>query len=300
MIRFKVTEEKVKMSVSEAAAVEVEADPSKYPYYIPNVTDGTLSFTPTRNDMPEVTPQNVTGPQGPAGPGLEFAWDGTSLGVREQGQTQYQYVDLLGPEGQTGPQGATGPRGATGAAFTYNDFTPEQLEALRGPRGYTGATGETGPQGPKGDTGATGATGPEGPQGNTGPRGETGKAFTYADFTEEQLLELKGPKGDTGATGPQGPAGKDGAAGATGPEGPQGPKGETGETGPAGPAGADGATGATGPAGPEGPQGPAGADGAPGYTPQRGTDYWTTEDQEQMVRDVLAALPVYDGEVETV
>lgn len=217
MIRFNVLEDKVRMTVSEAAAVEVEADPSKYPYYVPDVTDGVLSFTPTRSDMPEVTPQNVIGPEGPQGD-----------------------------------------------PFLYEDFTEAQLESLRGPRGYTG---------------------------DTGPKGDTGEAFTYADFTEEQLLELKGPKGDTGATGPQGPAGKDGAAGATGPEGPQGPKGETGETGPAGPAGADGATGATGPEGPEGPQGPAGADGAPGYTPQRGTDYWTPEDQEQMVRDVLDNLP---------
>lgn len=32
-------------------------------------------------------------------------------------------------------QGPTGPRGETGPAFTYADFTPEQLEALRGPGG---------------------------------------------------------------------------------------------------------------------------------------------------------------------
>lgn len=40
--------------------------------------------------------------------------------------------------------------------------------------------------------------------------------------------------------------------------------------------------------GAQGPQGPAGADG---YTPQRGTDYWTAADQAQIVQDVLAALP---------
>ena len=37
-----------------------------------------------------------------------------------------------------------------------------------------------------------------------------------------------------------------------------------------------------------GKQGPAGQDG---YTPQRGTDYWTAADQAQIVQDVLAALP---------
>lgn len=38
--------------------------------------------------------------------------------------------------------------------------------------------------------------------------------------------------------------------------------------------------------------------GAPGKTPQRGVDYWTEEDKREMVADVVAALPVYDGEVE--
>lgn len=41
-----------------------------------------------------------------------------------------------------------------------------------------------------------------------------------------------------------------------------------------------------------GPQGPAGADG---YTPQKGTDYWTAEDQQAIVDDVLAALPTWEG-----
>ena len=35
-------------------------------------------------------------------------------------------------------QGPPGPAGSPGAAFTYDDFTPEQLEALRGPRGNDG------------------------------------------------------------------------------------------------------------------------------------------------------------------
>ena len=44
--------------------------------------------------------------------------------------------------------------------------------------------------------------------------------------------------------------------------------------------------------GPQGIQGPAGANG---YTPVRGTDYWTAADQEQIVSDVLAALPNAQG-----
>lgn len=95
-----------------------------------------------------------------------------------------------------------------------------KLESFRGPKGDRGETGSIGPQGPKGEKGDKGD---KGEQGDTGPQGETGAkgdAFTYDDFTPEQLESLRGPKGDTGATGPQG---KEGAVG------PQGAKGEPGK-----------------------------------------------------------------------
>ena len=90
-----------------------------------------------------------------------------------------------------------------------------------------------------------------------GASGKNGDPFTYDDFTLEQLESLRGPQGEVGPQGPQG---------IQGPDGPQGPKGDTGDTGPRGPAGPQGETG---------PQGPAGSDG---YTPVRGTDYWTADD----------------------
>lgn len=40
--------------------------------------------------------------------------------------------------------------------------------------------------------------------------------------------------------------------------------------------------------------------GKDGYTPVKGTDYWTAADKAEMVTAVLAALPVYAGEVETI
>ena len=98
-----------------------------------------------------------------------------------------------------------------------------KLESFRGPKGDRGETGPIGPQGPKGEKGDKGD---KGEQGDTGPQGETGAkgdAFTFADFTPEQLESLRGPKGDTGATGPQG------TEGAVGPQGPQGAKGEPGK-----------------------------------------------------------------------
>ena len=129
------------------------------------------------------------------------------------------------------------------------------------------SVGPQGPQGPKGDTGDTGAQGPQ------GEKGDKGDAFTYADFTSEQLTALKGEKGDTGATGPQGPKGDTGETGPQGPKGDTGatgPQGPKGDTGPQGPKGDTGATGATGPQGPKGdkgdtgPQGPQGEQGPAG------------------------------------
>lgn len=58
-----------------------------------------------------------------------------------------------------GPKGDIGLTGPQGEPFKYEDFTPEQLEALK----------------VKGD------------------KGDKGDAFTYADFTAEQLEALKGP-----------------------------------------------------------------------------------------------------------
>lgn len=126
--------------------------------------------------------------------------------VTVDGTTQ----DVYAPEGGAGTQGPTGPQGPQGEKgdpFRYEDFTPQQLEGLRGPQGFQGAEGPQGQQGPE------------------GPQGPTGKAFEYSDFTPEQLASLVGPQGPQGAQGP---------TGETGPAGPTGPTGETGPTGPAG------------------------------------------------------------------
>ena len=155
-----------------------------------------------------------TGPQGPAGP------------KGEKGDT--------GPAGPKGDTGDTGPQGPKGDAFTFEDFTTEQLASLKGPKGDTGAQGlkgekgDTGAQGPIGPQGDTGPAGPKGDKGDAGLQGPKGDAFTFEDFTTEQLASLKGPKGDTGAQGPKGDTGAQGPKGDTGATGPQGPKGDTG------------------------------------------------------------------------
>ena len=67
--------------------------------------------------------------------------------------------------------------------------------------------------------------GPKGDKGDTGSQGPKGDAFTFEDFTQEQLANLKGPKGDTGPQGPKGDTGD------IGPQGPQGDKGDKGDKG---------------------------------------------------------------------
>lgn len=52
-----------------------------------------------------------------------------------------------------------------------------------------------------------------------------------------------------------------------------------------------GADGAQGDTGPQGPKGDHGTPGAAGHTPVKGTDYWTAADKQEIVNDVLAALP---------
>lgn len=186
--------------------------------------------------------------------------------------------------------GDTGEKGDTGDAFTYDDFTPEQLAGLKG------ETGDTGPAGPKGDTGDKGETGETGNKGDTGETGATG---------EKGEQGPKGDTGDTGATGDTGPAGAKGDTGATGigttikgsyityqeliaahPIGNQGDsyivngslyvwngnawenvgnlKGDTGATGPKGDTGDSGVKGDTGSTGPKGDTGATGATGATG------------------------------------
>ena len=157
-----------------------------------------------------------------------------------------------GATGPQGPQGERGPKGDTGPQGPKGETGPQGFPGEKGPQG---PKGDVGPQGPKGDKGDTGDTGPQGPKGDTGEqgpkgdKGDKGDAFTYSDFTAEQLAALKGEKGDTGAQGPKGD---------TGDIGPQGPKGEKGDTGPRGPQGEQGPQGDTGPKGDTGPAGAAG------------------------------------------
>lgn len=118
-----------------------------------------------------------------------------------------------------------GPKGDKGEPFRYSDFTQEQLNALKGPKGNPGQQGQPGPPGPQGEPGRDGLNGEQGlqgiqgppgrdgvngEQGIQGPPGPKGEPFKYSDFTPEQLNELKGPKGDKGERGLKGERGEQG------------------------------------------------------------------------------------------
>lgn len=180
---------------------------------------------------------------------------GQVLAKKSDANQDAQWIDL--PE--NGQDGVTPTIGSNGNWYIGDTDTGKPS------RGATGATGATGPQGEKGADGAKGDKGDPGEQGPQGIQGATG---------------AQGPKGDTGPQGEKGEKGDTGPTGATGPKGDKGDKGDTGATGP---------QGATGPAG------ASGAKGADGYTPVRGTDYWTDADQEAIVQQVITALgtPVF-------
>ena len=112
--------------------------------------------------------------------------------------TNKDYWQLLSGKGDTGPQGIQGEKGD---AFTYSDFTEEQLASLKGEKGDKGDKGDTGPQGiqgekgDKGDKGDTGLQGLQGEQGIQGPKGDTGP---------QGIQGIQGEKGETGANGKDG------------------------------------------------------------------------------------------------
>lgn len=186
---------------------------------------------------------------------------------------------LFAAKGDAGPQGEaftyadfteeqlealTGPKGDKGDAFTYEDFTPEQLAGLKGEKGDTGA------QGPQGEQGETGPQGAQGPKGDKGDKGDPGKDFIISGYYESlsalQSAVALPETGDAYGIGASAPysiyiwSGTEWVDNGT-IQGPQGPQGEQGPKGDKGDKGDTGDTGAQGPAGEQGPQGIQGPQG---------------------------------------
>lgn len=259
------------------------------------------------------------GEQGPKGDKGDTGETGATGPQGEQGiQGPQGETGAKGDPGEKGDKGDKGDTGTTGAAgkdgkdgtngtsvtvesvrestedggsnvVTFSDGTTVVIK--NGSKGSTGAKGE------KGDTGAKGDQGEQGIQGVQGAKGD------------------KGDKGDTGLQGEQGIQGEPGLVW----------KGEwnadesyhKGEAvfhdgssyihvhnsgNSAAPTGIEPGTNETvwqllASKGVDGKNGSNGTNGADGKTPVKGTDYFTAADKAEMVNAVIAALPVYAGEV---
>ena len=155
-----------------------------------------------------------------------------------QGTVQDFLDSLRGEDGDDGLPGVDGSHGlsayeiAQEAGFTGTEA--EWLASLVGTPGQDGIDGDQGAPGINGQSAydlavesgfegtledwlvsLVGSKGQDGVDGTNGTNGEKGDAFTYSDFTPEQLEGLKGPKGDQGDPGPKGEDGVDGIDGVT-------------------------------------------------------------------------------------
>jgi len=107
--------------------------------------------------------QGETGLTGLTGKGLQYAWNGTQLGVRVEGDVSYTYVDLIGTQGvkgdtgNTGVTGLTGETGATGSGLEFNWSGTQLGVRVAGSPTYTYVE-LVGPQGIQGIPGADGVT----------------------------------------------------------------------------------------------------------------------------------------------
>ncbi|WP_306009337.1 hypothetical protein [Bacillus sp. MMSF_3328] len=196
----------------------------------------TPSLDPVSGAAGEGGADGLDGLNGSDGIGLEYQWNGTSLGVRREDEASFAYTNLQGPQGIQGPQGPkgdrgvqgqkgdTGAQGSQGAQGATGPEGPAGPKGDTGPQGIQGAKGDTGPIGPQGPKGATGSQGPkgdtglQGPQGVPGTQGPQGFGLEYTwdstklgvkreDESAYQYAELKGEKGDAGPVGPMGPPG---------------------------------------------------------------------------------------------
>ena len=157
------------------------------------------------NSYEELINEHPTGNEGDSYlvNGSLYVWNGTAW--ENVGNIKGEKGDK-GDTGQQGVKGDTGDTGSSGFSPIVNvDHSTGQIiittEDGSATISFDELKGDTGPQGVKGDTGSPGSQ---------GVKGDTGAAFTFEDFTPEQLASLKGAKGDTGDKGDTGAKGDTG------------------------------------------------------------------------------------------
>ena len=146
---------------------------------------------------------NLTGKlsvgQGERGRSLEYEWQGTKLGIRQEGEEEYQFVNLAG--GGAGREIELQVNNGYiqwkyKGEISWNDLI--SIDSLKGTKGDKGE---------KGEQGLTGQVGPRGEQGPKGDKGEKG---------EQGIQGVAGKDGKNGIDGTNGINGQDGANGKDG------------------------------------------------------------------------------------
>lgn len=168
----------------------------------------------------------------------------------------------------------------------------------QGPKGETGEKGDTGPQGEKGEKGDTGATGATGPTGATGANGSDGQdganglsIYSYAYDFGVGVAPAADDANESTNVGYY-------MIYVTMPEDRELQVGDLIVDAVGNVARVNAVYPTSNMFNVEyvtNIMGPQGATGADGYTPVKGTDYFTDDDKNEMVDLVIAALPTWEG-----
>ena len=187
-------------------------------------------------------------------------------------------------------------------AISQDDLQAATNEALAQAKasgefdGPQGPEGPQGPQGEKGDEGKPGKDGQDGSPGKDGNDGQPGKdgtppVISVSAITGGHRITITDANGTKTVDVMNGSNGKDGTNGNDGTSVSVSSVSESTEDGGSNVVTfSDGKTLTV-------KNGKAGSNGKDGKTPVKGTDYYTESDKTEMVNAVIAALPVYDGEV---
>lgn len=255
-----------------------------------------LKIRDSSGEVREVlTLRGSKGVKGDNGISVTHSWNGTKLTVTSASGTSM--ADLRGPKGDTGEIGkgldikgtyaslsalesaVTSPEQGdmynVGASAPYIIYMYDaslgwvsqgQLQGAKGTT-FTPSVDASGNLTWTNDGGLANppSTNIRGEQGEKGEDGEDGASITVSSVSES--TEDGGTNVVTFSDGKKlnvknGSKGSKGDTGATGETGPQGPKGDTGEA---------------------------------GYTPEKGVDYFTDVDKQELVTAVLNALPAAEG-----
>lgn len=185
---------------------------------------------------------------------------------------------------------------------------PVNIKGEKGDKGERGEKGDKGDRGERGLQGAPGIQGIPGEKGERGERGADGESVTHKWFGTTLYVtsasgissaNLKGDQGERGERGLQGLQGEKGDKGDRGDTGAKGKDGKDGYTPRKGVDYFDGVNGRDGHTPVKGVDyfdGVNGADGKDGHTPIKGVDYFTESEKQEIVSDVMSALPLYEGD----